>query len=180
MSICNTDSDCSRCNHVMGYDCISTWLSPASGEGHNTCPYCRRELFSTPPRLDGILAMSVLNRRLHESRDRLRYESEVLRHMNDAVEFRPLAALSRRAVAYGLTGQAIEGDPHRRQIIYGEVSSDRTPASQDVTSNGTPAGERLFPSRPFSILASLMRSRQEYDRLASTAGQPSPTWEPNS
>ena len=31
------------CGHEFGSDCISTWLSP--GEGQNTCPLCRSQLF---------------------------------------------------------------------------------------------------------------------------------------
>ena len=31
------------CNHIVGRDCIKTWLLK---EKHNTCPYCRQELFS--------------------------------------------------------------------------------------------------------------------------------------
>ncbi|KAF6228013.1 hypothetical protein HO133_007741 [Letharia lupina] len=35
------------CNHIMGSECISTWLSPRAqgGAGNNTCPVCRHVLF---------------------------------------------------------------------------------------------------------------------------------------
>lgn len=33
------------CNHIIGSACIGTWLSPL--QGNNTCPHCRKVLFST-------------------------------------------------------------------------------------------------------------------------------------
>lgn len=34
------------CNHVVGSECISVWLTPTHGQrGNNTCPVCRRVLF---------------------------------------------------------------------------------------------------------------------------------------
>ena len=39
------------CNHIIGSDCITKWVSQAPDGGHNTCPFCRRILF--PAQLDG-------------------------------------------------------------------------------------------------------------------------------
>ncbi|CAF9905373.1 MAG: hypothetical protein HETSPECPRED_004973 [Heterodermia speciosa] len=40
-----------RCEHVLGSRCIKKWLSPKSERGseQNTCPICRKELFSAWP-----------------------------------------------------------------------------------------------------------------------------------
>lgn len=37
------------CNHHVGSDCISTWLSP-SKTAQNSCPYCRAKFFPAQPR----------------------------------------------------------------------------------------------------------------------------------
>lgn len=38
------------CSHVVGFECISTWLMPKSGRrSNNSCPICRRELFPVAP-----------------------------------------------------------------------------------------------------------------------------------
>ncbi|KAF1944877.1 hypothetical protein EJ02DRAFT_478620 [Clathrospora elynae] len=42
-----TFSDTATCNHVYGNSCLETWLST---ERVNSCPMCRRELFSLPLR----------------------------------------------------------------------------------------------------------------------------------
>ena len=44
------------CGHVMGLECISTWLLAEAGGRNNSCPYCRRKLFSLPeyPLIEGF------------------------------------------------------------------------------------------------------------------------------
>ena len=39
------------CNHIMGSECISIWVSSPTkgGSGNNTCPICRRVLFQVSP-----------------------------------------------------------------------------------------------------------------------------------
>ena len=39
-----------RCGHEFGFQCLSSWLSPNGGK--NSCPNCRRVLFSTAPSID--------------------------------------------------------------------------------------------------------------------------------
>ena len=46
------------CTHIMGSECIRTWLS-SSKEGKKTCPHCRRVLFIRPKLERGFLRNST-------------------------------------------------------------------------------------------------------------------------
>ena len=59
------------CNHIMGSECISIWVSAPStgGSGNNTCPICRHVLFqapslpTSPPRAEHTRIHTVLTNR---------------------------------------------------------------------------------------------------------------------
>lgn len=35
------------CGHILGSECISLWILPTTGQGQNTCPFCRRSLYQS-------------------------------------------------------------------------------------------------------------------------------------
>ena len=57
------------CNHIMGSECISIWVSAAGqqsdggGSNNNTCPMCRQVLFEVQP--PPISASEAEHRRIH-------------------------------------------------------------------------------------------------------------------
>ena len=36
------------CGHIFGASCLLKWLDPLSGEGHDSCPLCRRQVLGDP------------------------------------------------------------------------------------------------------------------------------------
>ncbi|KAL9133198.1 MAG: hypothetical protein Q9175_005621 [Cornicularia normoerica] len=90
------------CNHIMGSECISIWVSaPAQGGGgNNTCPFCRHVLFqlqppqSLPPRAEHIRLHRVLENRcvglsaqlgLNHNPDISRMARWIANHIHDGI-----------------------------------------------------------------------------------------------